>query len=97
MTENFAALRVLQQHLLRGEDEPPFVLFGSSFPKDMEYTQVMHNICRCIHKSLIFLLSNYLLPSTKLLFLRNTLPLLSIFTVSLGAKKRLRSKFQDNN
>ena len=40
MTENFAALRVLQQHLLRGEDKPPFVLFGSSFPKDMEYTQV---------------------------------------------------------
>ena len=40
MTENFAALRVLQQHLLRDEDEPPFVLFGSSFPKDMEYTQV---------------------------------------------------------
>ena len=42
MTENFAALRVLQQHLLRGEDKPPFVLFGSSFPKDMEYTQVVH-------------------------------------------------------
>ena len=41
MTENFAALRVLQQHLLRNEDEPPFVLFGSSFPKDMEYTQVI--------------------------------------------------------
>ena len=43
MTENFAALRVLQQHLLRDEDEPPFVLFGSSFPKDMEYTQVINN------------------------------------------------------
>ena len=40
MTENFAALRVLQQHLLRNEDKLPFVLFGSSFPKDMEYTQV---------------------------------------------------------
>ena len=41
MTENFAALRVLQQHLLHNEDEPPFVIFGSSFPKDMEYTQVI--------------------------------------------------------
>ena len=40
MTENFAALRVLLQHLLCDEEEPPFVLFGSSFPKDMEYTQV---------------------------------------------------------
>ena len=46
MTENFAALRVLQQHLLCDEDEPPFVLFGSSFPKDMEYTQVTnYQIC----------------------------------------------------
>ena len=43
MTENFAALRVLQQYLLCDEDEPPFVLFGSSFPKDMEYTQVINN------------------------------------------------------
>ena len=41
MTQNFAALRVLQQHLLKGEGQPPFVLFGSSFPKDMEYTQVI--------------------------------------------------------
>lgn len=41
MTENFAALRVLQQHLLKDE-KPPFVLFGSSFPKDLEYTQVMN-------------------------------------------------------
>ena len=67
MTENFAALRVLQQHLLRDEDEPPFVLFGSSFPKDMEYTQVINNrstsvfifgilpffcICRCAEISI---------------------------------------------
>ena len=44
MTENFAALRVLQQHLLCDEKEPPFVLFGSSFPKDMEYTQVTKNL-----------------------------------------------------
>ena len=48
MTENFAALRVLQQHLLRGEDKPPFVLFGSSFPKDMEYTQVTHMLLNYI-------------------------------------------------
>jgi len=41
MTENFSALRVLQQYLLKDEEEPPFVLFGSSFLKDMEYTQVI--------------------------------------------------------
>ena len=55
MTENFAALRVLQQHLLCDEKEPPFVLFGSSFPKDMEYTQVKilhtHSILLCNKKT----------------------------------------------
>ena len=40
MTENFAALTVLQQHLLCDQYKSLFVLFGSSFPKDMEYTQV---------------------------------------------------------
>ena len=64
MTENFAALRVLQQHLLRDEDEPPFVLFGSSFPKDMEYTQV--NICitqtvyECILHVIVYFVSAYI-------------------------------------
>ena len=53
MTENFAALRVLQQHLLCDEDEPPFVLFGSSFPKDMEYTQVTKNQCCYLYVLLV--------------------------------------------
>ena len=57
MTENFAALRVLQQHLLRDEDEPPFVLFGSSFPKDMEYTQVIYK--NIIHTTCISRLYKY--------------------------------------
>jgi len=53
MTQNFAALRVLQQRLLEDEEQPPFVLFGSSFPKDMEYTQVIYKFseftfCRTI-------------------------------------------------
>jgi len=48
MTENFAALRVLQQHLLQDNEQPPYVLFGSSFPKDMEYTQVIF----CVHMTL---------------------------------------------
>ena len=45
LTENYAALRILQQDLLFDAKDPPFVLFGSSFPKDREYTQV-HNMYR---------------------------------------------------
>lgn len=41
LTENYAALRILQQDLLFHAENPPFVLFGSSFPKDREYTQVL--------------------------------------------------------
>ena len=41
LTENYAALHILQQDLLFHADNPPFVLFGSSFPKDREYTQVI--------------------------------------------------------
>jgi len=44
LTENYAALRILQQDLLFDAENPPFVLFGSSFPKDREYTQVC---CLC--------------------------------------------------
>ena len=40
LTENYAALSILQQDLLFHAENPPFVLFGSSFPKDREYTQV---------------------------------------------------------
>ena len=41
LTENYAALRILQLDLLFDKKNPPFVLFGSSFPKDREYTQVL--------------------------------------------------------
>ena len=49
LTENYAALQTLQ-HFLETSDpgakddehhSSPFVLFGSSFPKDKDYTQVM--------------------------------------------------------
>ena len=37
LTENYAALRLLQAHF---HDRDPVVIFGSSFPKDQQYTQV---------------------------------------------------------
>ena len=57
LTENYAALDILK-HYIREKDlsgcEPsaaddtvsqkPFILFGSSFPKDREYTQVYLNL-----------------------------------------------------
>jgi len=39
LTENYAALRIMQQHLLKTSDDA-VVIFGSSFPNDQEYTQV---------------------------------------------------------
>ena len=38
LTENYAALPILQQQLLRQQDA--ITIFGSSFPYDQEYTQV---------------------------------------------------------
>lgn len=43
ITENYAALRIVQQHLLSEEDDP-VLIFGSSFPKDLEYTQVWYTL-----------------------------------------------------
>ena len=48
LTENYAALDILSHYLqdalkstsLSDEDTKPFILFGSSFPRDKEYTQV---------------------------------------------------------
>ena len=54
LTENYAALDILEHYLKVGGDpakssredsqddvtSQPFILFGSSFPKDKEYTQV---------------------------------------------------------
>ena len=39
LTENYAALPIMQQHLLRTAEDA-VVIFGSSFPNDQEYTQV---------------------------------------------------------
>ncbi|XP_064641333.1 E3 ubiquitin-protein ligase rnf213-alpha-like isoform X2 [Lineus longissimus] len=44
LTENYAALGILQQHLLEMQDT--IVIFGSSFRSDQEYTQVCRNINR---------------------------------------------------
>ena len=46
LTENYAALPIVLKELLRTGDETrpgdePVVIFGSSFPKDQEYTQVL--------------------------------------------------------
>ena len=38
LTENYAALSILQQELLASKDA--IVIFGSSFPNDQQYTQV---------------------------------------------------------
>ncbi|KAJ7369319.1 hypothetical protein OS493_039814 [Desmophyllum pertusum] len=38
LTENYAALPIMQQHLLKTADDA-VVIFGSSFPNDQEYTQ----------------------------------------------------------
>ena len=38
LTENYAALGLLQHELLKIKDA--IIIFGSSFPKDQEYTQV---------------------------------------------------------
>ena len=40
LTENYAALTILQQQFLKGKGHDPVVIFGSSFPKDQHYTQV---------------------------------------------------------
>ena len=41
LTENDAALEIMQNYLFQG-DVKPYVLFGSSFPRDKDYTQVQH-------------------------------------------------------
>ncbi|XP_068731195.1 E3 ubiquitin-protein ligase rnf213-alpha-like [Montipora capricornis] len=45
LTENYAALRIMQQQLLKTSDDA-VVIFGSSFPNDQEYTQICRNINR---------------------------------------------------
>ena len=60
ITENQSALRILQTELLR--EETPYVFYGSSFPKDTEYTQVCVNINKikvCMEKGIPVVLLNY--------------------------------------
>ena len=40
LTENNAALEIMHRYLFQNEDIQPYVLFGSCFPKDKDYTQV---------------------------------------------------------
>ncbi|XP_073505879.1 E3 ubiquitin-protein ligase RNF213 isoform X2 [Phyllobates terribilis] len=45
LTKNYAALQILQQAFIN-ENQTPEIIFGSSFPKDQEYTQICRNINR---------------------------------------------------
>lgn len=45
LTENYAALQILHQAFFTGPQQPE-IIFGSSFPKDQEYTQICRNINR---------------------------------------------------
>ncbi|XP_069398075.1 E3 ubiquitin-protein ligase RNF213 isoform X4 [Ovis canadensis] len=44
LTRNYVALRILQQTFFKTDQ--PEIIFGSSFPKDQEYTQICRNINR---------------------------------------------------
>ena len=61
ITENQSALSILQTKLLL-KDEKLYVFYGSSFPKDTEYTQVWVNINKikvCMEKGIPVVLLNY--------------------------------------
>ncbi|XP_072882379.1 E3 ubiquitin-protein ligase rnf213-alpha-like [Hemitrygon akajei] len=45
LTKNFAALQILQQMFFSNQQQPE-IIFGSSFPKDQDYTQICRNINR---------------------------------------------------
>ncbi|KAM4629855.1 E3 ubiquitin-protein ligase rnf213-alpha-like [Polymixia lowei] len=45
LTKNYAALQILQQMFFSNQNHPE-IIFGSSFPKDQEYTQICRNINR---------------------------------------------------
>ncbi|XP_067860096.1 E3 ubiquitin-protein ligase rnf213-alpha isoform X2 [Heptranchias perlo] len=45
LTKNYAALQILQQIFFSNQHQPE-IIFGSSFPKDQEYTQICRNINR---------------------------------------------------
>ncbi|KAG3268325.1 hypothetical protein H1C71_021321 [Ictidomys tridecemlineatus] len=45
LTKNYVALQILQRSFF-SEDQQPEIIFGSSFPRDQEYTQICRNINR---------------------------------------------------
>ncbi|XP_066090745.1 E3 ubiquitin-protein ligase RNF213 [Saccopteryx bilineata] len=45
LTRNYVALQILQRTLFHGNQQPE-IIFGSSFPRDQEYTQICRNINR---------------------------------------------------
>ncbi|XP_035771851.1 E3 ubiquitin-protein ligase rnf213-alpha-like [Neolamprologus brichardi] len=45
LTKNYAALQILQEKIFSHQIRPE-IIFGSSFPKDQEYTQICRNINR---------------------------------------------------
>jgi len=57
LTENYAALPIMQQHLLKTADDA-VVIFGSSFPNDQEYTQVKCKQSDSIFTFCLIFLSN---------------------------------------
>ncbi|XP_068920216.1 E3 ubiquitin-protein ligase RNF213 isoform X2 [Petaurus breviceps papuanus] len=60
LTKNYVALQILQQAFF-SENQQPEIIFGSSFPKDQEYTQICRNINRvkiCMETGKIVVLLN---------------------------------------
>ncbi|XP_078257452.1 E3 ubiquitin-protein ligase rnf213-alpha-like isoform X1 [Rhinoraja longicauda] len=60
LTKNYIALQIVLQHVFQDLEDKPEIIFGSSFPKDQEYTQVCRNvnrvkICMEIGKTIILL------------------------------------------
>ncbi|XP_067914411.1 E3 ubiquitin-protein ligase rnf213-alpha-like isoform X2 [Heterodontus francisci] len=46
LTKNYVALQIVLQHVFQDLDDKPEIIFGSSFPKDQEYTQICRNVNR---------------------------------------------------
>ncbi|XP_072098539.1 E3 ubiquitin-protein ligase rnf213-alpha-like isoform X2 [Mobula birostris] len=46
LTKNYIALQIVLQHVFQDLNDKPEIIFGSSFPKDQEYTQICQNVNR---------------------------------------------------
>jgi hypothetical protein len=68
LTENYVALDILKHYLGNihaipeghPEEMEPYILFGSSFPKDKEYTQVKIKVVRIepLNRHINFIMTN---------------------------------------